>query len=299
MLEKLWDVLQAAEPFGNETLVVMIWTVCICSLRIILYLLKIQEWVPNSLIFANPYFVNRFVAAFSIKSAARNGGDGHCHAASNTATDGLCTSSSAPSSVSRASSSACRGVVPNMPIRIAESLLGRTPSVLVLVPAHLLGGIMGVTLVKLTMEWSPLSCGSAAQALLPVMYGTSVDKANASMLMGWWVFVEEILVTFVFVLSFLVVPELLLVNRLPRKYANVCALPLLLVRLPDQTPAFSPAALFSFWFTSRDALHKTYGIASVQYEHGKHGGCTGLTDRLMADRINSRFLSAKTSGYFM
>lgn len=40
-------------------------------------------------------------------------------------------------------------LVPNLPIRIAESLLGRTASVLVVIPAHFMGGIMGVAIARL------------------------------------------------------------------------------------------------------------------------------------------------------
>jgi len=106
------------------------------------------------------------------------------------------------------------------------------------------------------------------------MYGGgSNSDASPMLLLGWWVFIKEILVTALFVLGLLVLPELLVLNRLPRQYAYACLLPLLLVRLPDQTPAFAPATLFSLWFTSRDTLREVHGVASIQYEHGE---CLGL-----------------------
>jgi hypothetical protein len=159
-------------------------------------------------------------------------------------------------------------VVPNLPVRIAESLLGRTPSILVLLPAHFLGGILGVTIVKLFL-------GLSGQALLPIMYGSSNGETSPMLLLGWWVFIKEILITALFVLGLLVLPELLVLNRLPRRYAYACLLPLLLVRLPDQTPAFAPATLFSLWFTSRDTLREVHGVTSIQYEHGECLGWKG------------------------
>lgn len=39
-------------------------------------------------------------------------------------------------------------MAPNLPVRIAESLLGRTASVLVVIPAHFMGGIMGVAIAR-------------------------------------------------------------------------------------------------------------------------------------------------------
>jgi hypothetical protein len=161
-------------------------------------------------------------------------------------------------------------VVPSLPVRIAESLLGRTPSILVLLPAHFLGGILGVTVVKLFLGLSSFTQSYSAQALLPIMYGGASNGVTSPMLMlGWWVFIKEILVTALFVLGLLVLPELFVLNRLPRRYAYACLLPLLLVRLPDQTPSFVPATLFSLWFTSRDTLREVRGVTSIQYEHGE------------------------------
>lgn len=180
----------------------------------------------------------------------------------------MSSSFSSSSSPFASSSAGTTRVVPNLPFRIAESLLGRTPSVLVLLPAHLLGSITGVTVVRLLLNLSSFSESYAAQALLPIVYG---DKSPV-LLLGWWVFVKEILATACFVLTLLVLPEVLLLNRIPRHYAYACLLPLLLVGLPDQTPAFSPAELFSLWFTSRDTLRESHGVTSIQYEHGEGRG---------------------------
>ena len=283
MFDELWDGLCAAEPFGAETMAVMAWTGCVCLLRALLFSIRVYSWVPNALVFANPFLMERFLRAFrnkaspfssSLSSAYKKISNGN--AASRAASAGMSSSSSSSSSSSAFPSSSTRPprVVPNLPVRIAESLLGRTPSILVLLPAHFLGGILGVTIVKLFLGLSSFTKSYSAQAFLPIMYGGgSNSDASPMLLLGWWVFIKEILVTALFVLGLLVLPELLVLNRLPRQYAYACLLPLLLVRLPDQTPAFAPATLFSLWFTSRDTLREVHGVASIQYEHGE---CLGL-----------------------
>lgn len=278
MFDKLWDGLCAAEPFGAETMAVMAWTVCVCLLRALLFALRVYAWVPNALVFANPFLMERFLRAFhnkassfssSLSSASTRKGTGNGHAASRAAPAAGTSSSSASTSASAFPSSSTRTtrVVPNLPVRIAESLLGHTSILVVLLPAHLVGSITGVTVVRLLLGLTSFTESYAAQALLPIMYG--VKSPSPVLLLGWWVFVKEILVTACFVLALLVLPEVLLVNRVPREYAYACLLPLLLVGLPDQTPAFSPAELFSLWFTSRDTLREVHGVTSIQYEHGE------------------------------
>lgn len=48
-------------------------------------------------------------------------------------------------------------LAPSLPVRIAESLLGRTASALVVIPAHFMGGIMGVAVARLLFAGTELA----------------------------------------------------------------------------------------------------------------------------------------------
>lgn len=275
MFDKLWDGLCLAEAFGAETMAVTVWTVFVCLLRALLFSIRVFVWVPNALVFANPFLMERFLQAFrnkaspfssSLLSGIKRNSNGYAAACATIAD--MSSSSSSSSSTVFPSSLTCRTrVVPHLPVRIAESLLGRTPSIFVLLPAHFLGGIMGVTIVKLFLGPSSFTQSYSARALLPIIYGGSNGDAAPLLLLGWWVFIKEILVTALYVVGLLVLPQVFIINHLPRQCTYACLLPLLLIRLPDQTPAFAPATLFSLWFTSRDTLRAVHGMTSIQYEH--------------------------------
>lgn len=80
-------------------------------------------------------------------------------------------------------------------------------------------------------------------------------------------FIKEIIVAVVFVLGYLVVPEVLKVNKQPTWIAWVLLLPLLLVRVPDQATALSPASIYALWYGSRDLVMAKFQQDSIQYEH--------------------------------
>lgn len=115
-------------------------------------------------------------------------------------------------------------------------------------------------------------------------------------------FAKEIAATALFVLGFLVLPEVLRVNRRPAWWAWLALLPLLRCRMPDQGtytpsiaavawrsivafchvdrsigghspqkippgPTFAPSLLYSLWFASRGQVLDR-GIDTIQYEHG-------------------------------
>jgi hypothetical protein len=159
---------------------------------------------------------------------------------------------------------------------------------------------MGVTIVKLFLGLSSFTQSYSAQALLPIMYGGSNGDVAPLLLLGWWVFIKEILVTALFVLGLLVLPQVFIINHLPRQYTFACLLPLMLIRLSDQTPAFAPATLFSLWFTSRDTLRAVHGMTSIQYEHGEclrvEGGVGMKMGRSEIDKDHSsHFIRASPS----
>ncbi len=272
LFDALWDGLSAAEALGAETSKVMLFTVVTCLLHYLLYTIRLHHYVPTALVLANPYILERFFrdpastkrpsssssTSSAASAAARPQGGGN--AARALAPGGAPMPSAPPSYNDR--------IAPNLPVRIAESLLGRTPSLLVLLPAHLIGAIMGLTFVQLLLG---VNCTAMepyiADALLPLV---GAGKAGDSIfwLTGWWAFFKEMLVTACFVLGFLVCPELLAINRLPAHYACVGLLPLLLVHVPDQTAAFAPAQMFAIWFTNRARLRQLHVVAT--HEHGTY-----------------------------
>jgi hypothetical protein len=110
-------------------------------------------------------------------------------------------------------------------------------------------------------------------------------------------FAHEIVVNCAFVLGFLVLPEILRVNRRPTRWAWLALMPLLRCKLPDQCtyanmlgnrnrnrggrnqlsnsyypriptgPTFAPSLLYALWFASRNKVLET-GMDTIQYEHG-------------------------------
>jgi hypothetical protein len=116
----------------------------------------------------------------------------------------------------------------------------------------------------------------AAEALLPIIYGVSSSSSAPEgvggsvaegLLLGWQTFWKEIFLSTVFVLGFLVLPEIFRVNHKPPHYAFYCLLPLMLFQVPDLGPSFSPSTLHALWYTSRGEVLKQYNISSIQYEH--------------------------------
>mmetsp|Transcript_1326 Transcript_1326/g.1762 ORF Transcript_1326/g.1762 Transcript_1326/m.1762 type:complete len:251 (-) Transcript_1326:250-1002(-) len=201
--ELLWDGLgqQTALMFGRAAASSMVWAVTATALHWILQISGLVRLLslPPALIFAGPPLLKILAKKVEFME----------------------------------------GLAPNMPIRIAESLAGgHDPlmSLIILLPAHCLGSIIGVTFV-----------GYLVPLPEPIDYDDPVDIL-------WWRAVGlEAGLTMLFVLGYHVVPEVLRLNKIPGTILLycICSLPLMLVGVPDKGPIFCPEYLYTLWYVHK------------------------------------------------
>ena len=169
------------------------WAVLACLARALLFALRLEALVPHALLFANPVLLQVRRAEISYEKSrwdglltcpssihtrihtnhiqwfrhhanhqrqrggARNGGGGDNGSGGGGGRGGR---GSGGGKLARAKGlAACLlpRLAPNLPVRIAESLLGRTASALVVIPAHFMGGIMGVAVARLLFAGTELA----------------------------------------------------------------------------------------------------------------------------------------------
>lgn len=142
-------------------------------------------------------------------------------------------------------------VVPNLNIRAAESVLGRVhPSKLVVMfPAHFMGAIIGCTVLRLIIPILP------HEVFMPEIYSEAA-----------WIeaFVREVLVNFLFVSFYLVVPEMLEVNGFTRKWMTLFTLPFAFIGVSDKGSTFSPAINYALWYVTHESSKLS---VQMQTEH--------------------------------
>lgn len=144
---------------------------------------------------------------------------------------------------------------PILAFRLAESVLGRiSPSKLsVIIAAHFLGCVLGAVIFK--SVWP--SYFSSHTELQPVVYSQR-----------YWVLglIFETALTCIYTCIMIALPDLLAVNRLSKQWLSVPAIPLMLMRVPDMTSTFSPAALYALWYVA-ERKSTAGGLVNLQIEH--------------------------------
>ena len=124
-----------------------------------------------------------------------------------------------------------------LPVRLTESVMGRIspPQLLVVIPAHILGSMIGMvffSLITFYIPYFPLSVFD------PIVY--KADKFIFPKL------IIEVLVVFIYNVMIIILPELLTVNKLSPNLISFVAVPLSLI----SNTTFHPAALFVLWYVS-------------------------------------------------
>jgi len=139
-----------------------------------------------------------------------------------------------------------------------DSTTGRTNGLIVIIPAHFLGGVLGVTALKLVLE--RLGLKDMLTLVVPifyqydgvafgwqVMYLSTPSKCTIAHLnemgllllpslpsLGNQMFIKEIIITMIYVAGYLVIPEMAKINGIPIWAAWLVLMPLLFVKVPDQ-----------------------------------------------------------------
>jgi hypothetical protein len=128
------------------------------------------------------------------------------------------------------------GVIPNVPLRICETFMGRMSlrDLCVIMPVHFLCTLSTFMILKLF-----LPTGVASIALAPVVY----SNTNA-----WFVeFMREATVNCAFTVAFLVMPELFALNKIPRFLTGVVMYPMYSFSADsnDMGSTFGPNVLYA------------------------------------------------------
>ena len=83
--------------------------------------------------------------------------------------------------------------------------------------------------------------------------------------------IMEIFVVFLYIVTIIVLPAILEVNKLNSRLLSIPTLPLMLFcRAPDKTITFNPAAIYALWYVNRNIYNSTTGTGvfnPLQLEH--------------------------------
>lgn len=142
---------------------------------------------------------------------------------------------------------------PILPFRLVESILGRlTPvQILVIIPAHFLGCILGVAIFYCLF---PLN---RDLALSPIIYNESTATFRL---------ISEALLVFVYCVELVAIPEMLSVNKLPSSLIHFGLLPLLYISPLKKGTVYDPSILYSLWYMQNLFCDKSDHL-SLQIEH--------------------------------
>lgn len=154
-----------------------------------------------------------------------------------------------------------RESIPLISVRVVECILGRVSSshFLVVFPAHFLGCIVGTVCFQ-------LFCPTALyEAFEPVQY-----VAGRGVIWFMHFFFEIVLNSF-FCFCFVVVKEILILNKFREEWLSILIFPLYYIVTIDECPTFNPAALYALWYvnivstgTAPDNFQQT---SQIQIEH--------------------------------
>jgi len=193
----LWNLLTRSSclSFGKECGSVIVWILLTLTLRTLVILLHIDSYIPTGFVFAFPFFMQ--ICVKYIPSLFHT--------------------------------------VPLLPVRFAQTLIGKTNpmNLLVLIPAHFLGAVTAVVIFRTVFPFLP------NKVYDPIFYQPT-----------WWVenLAFESLWNFFYVLIMLTAPYLLQVNRINKIFLSLPLIPLFFLASPAQTSSFNPAIVYAFWF---------------------------------------------------
>lgn len=122
--------------------------------------------------------------------------------------------------------------------------------ILVIIPAHLFGAIIGIVLFKTFIPILP------NDIIQPLPYHTS-----------WWMqnLIVEIVMNFAFVSLLLIVPYILEINRITTKLVSLPIVPLFLIKAPLDTCTFNPAITYALWYVNH-CSSLTHNFVSLPLE---------------------------------
>eukprot|EP01038_Epipyxis_sp_PR26KG_P009923 gene9923-13347_t len=202
--------------FGQECGGATIWMIFILIQRAVLILLHIDKYIPFGLNFAFPLFVQLLSHKFPVFKKS----------------------------------------FPILPIRLAESIMGRISSakLIVTIPAHLIGSIIGTVIFHSIFPFIPL------MVFEPIVYEDQ-DRFRG--------LATETLVVFLYSSIIIIFPQLLEANKLSQKLVSIPTLPLMLIGAPNRGSTINPAAIYALWYVNRfyDTSAFDSFTKSLQLEH--------------------------------
>ena len=234
----IWSMLdqKAVLDYGIETGSVLAWTVGCQLIRMLLAFLRLSPYMPLTLLYTCPPLMHLYLTRMGW----------------------------------------AKSVLPNLPIRIAEVLLGRRGSLLVLIPAHITGCILGITMIRMFFsiffeEFTYVNNEGGAtrsgvplpffieQSFMPTIY-TTVNQFTLTPFRLLSTFLMEIWNTALYVVLFLALPALLKVNRFKRWYTYLFLIPLLMTWDTDFLSNNFVTNSDSFHLKGKDSFPTDYGL---------------------------------------
>jgi len=194
--DRVWKILSKRQciAFGKECLSSALWTFIAIFIRLVLYFCRCERWVSLGVIWALPYSIQFSQKCFKLFNS----------------------------------------YYPILSVRLAELILARSGVVdtFIVIPAHLLGAILGGVLfgtfipISANHVLSPLYCNDSTLTFVAV--------------------IDDLISNTIYICMLLVLPYLLETNRLSRKLVSIAVLPIFFLSHSN----FSPAQAFSLWFLS-------------------------------------------------
>lgn len=121
---------------------------------------------------------------------------------------------------------------PLLPVRVAESIMARisSPELMMVIPAHVLGNIMGLTLFKIICPFAP-----------SIVFQTAVFEQWAP-----FELVIVLIAVFMYVCVMLVTPDILVANKISLKMLSIPTIPFLLINPKCST--LNPTTIYATWY---------------------------------------------------
>lgn len=195
LVSKVWKYLgtNLSLLFGTECACAAVWMFISLLLRSITVILRINSVVPYGIIFAAPLFIQLVERIFPL----------------------------------------FKHHSPLLLIRLAESILGRLHPfrLLVIIPAHFFGCLMGTILFRLICPIQSISL----LATSPILFDNS----------SWFAaLIGEIFAVSLYVVINIALPEILFINKVSKYALSIAMLPLLF----GGHVTFNPAAIYAIWY---------------------------------------------------
>ena len=152
-------------------------------------------------------------------------------------------------------------------------------NMLVVIPAHFLGSIVGIVAFKTLIPIMPSVVSAILYPIWYLIWSTSNFKINIVICFGTYLqvfhpivyntftlnsgLIIEAVMVFLYVVVMLVLPELIEVNKLNSKLLSIVLLPVMFFRNNSNWCSFNPAVIYALWSVNRGSQ----AAAALPMEH--------------------------------